>query len=184
MHHAIDVEDGGTREAVAFEPGTGYHLLGWIAALFLGLPSLFLVPVAPVAAVPGLALAAVVVAWTRGERAWADPEGVWIRRMPLLADEFVGWDEIAELALPMGSLRSPWMWLHRRARVRLPLFVDSEAFADAVAAFAPDVLARTSEVILHTSDPRGRWIEGVWHCDVHRRQWCGPCSHRPAELSL
>jgi hypothetical protein len=174
-------------EGIHFLPGSGYRSLGFFAGSVLGLPMLVvLLTVGPIAAPVAVVVfvAALAVCWfSLAERAWVGPEGVWIKAMPGLRERFVPWQTVEELALPVGSLRSPWMWLTSRERVRLPMFVDSERFADAVAIFAPEVMARTSEVILHTQVPRGRWIEGVWICDSHRRKWCGPCNaeaaHRP-----
>lgn len=186
MSQTIDA-DAPLAEGVHFLPGPGYRMLGGIAAVGLGVPMLIaLLSVGPAAApivIAALLVAIACVVWVTTERAWAGPEGVWIKSLPLLRERFVPWQQVAELALPTGSLRSPWMWLTIRERVRLPMFVDSEQFADAVAIFAPDVMARTSDVILHTDVPRGRWIEGVWMCDAHRRKWCAPCNaeaaHRP-----
>lgn len=175
------------RDGIHFEPGAGYRTLGFVAGMIIGAPMIAIVvsvgPAASPVTVAGLVFAALVAYWGTAERAWVGPEGVWIRSMPVLRRRFVSWGQVEELALPAGGLRSPWFWLVTRERVRLPLFVDSEAFGDAVAVYAPEVMSRTSEVILHTQMPRGRWIEGVWHCDAHRRKWCKSCndesSHRP-----
>ncbi len=176
-----------TLDGVHFVPGSGYRALGCVAGLVIGAPMIAILlsigPAAsPIAAV-GLIVAILVAYWGTAERAWVGPDGVWIRSMPLLRRRFVHWAHVEELALPAGALRSPWFWLSTRERVRLPMFVDSETFGDAVTIFAPDVMARTSEVILHTTVPPGRWIEGVWHCDAHRRKWCKSCNaeskHRP-----
>lgn len=161
---------------VSFEPGTAYRLLGTLGALVLGLPALVMVPIAPFFGVPGLVLAAWVASWTRRERAWVTGDGIWMRRLPMMRDELVTWERIDEIALPIGALRSPWLRVDGCSRVRLPLFVGSEAFRDAVGIHRPDVLDRTCEWILHTTAPRGRWIEGVWICDGHRKKWCGPCN--------
>ncbi|MFN3215268.1 MAG: hypothetical protein ACE367_02100 [Acidimicrobiales bacterium] len=174
-------------DGIHFVPGPGYRWLGFLAGLFIGAPMIAVVlsvgPVAAPIAVVGLIVAILVAYWGTAERAWVGPEGVWIRAMPLLRRRYIHWAHVEELALPSGGLRSPWFWLSTRERVRLPLFVDSETFGDAVAIYAPEVMSRTSEVILHTQVPRGRWIEGVWHCDAHRRKWCKPCNdeskHRP-----
>ncbi|MEM7288059.1 MAG: hypothetical protein AAF480_17040 [Actinomycetota bacterium] len=161
---------------VPFEPGILYRLLGNIGALFLGVPALIMLPIAPFFGVPGLVLALWVASWTRRERAWVTPEGIWMRRLPMMKDEFVAWERIDEVALPVGALRSPWLRADGSTRIRLPLFVGSDAFHDAVSIHRPDVLDRTCEYILHTRQPRGRWIEGVWICDAHRKKWCKPCN--------
>lgn len=179
--------DAPIADGVHLVPGPGYRVLGFVAAFVIGAPMIAIVlsvgPAASPVAVAGFVMAVAVASWGSAERAWVGPEGVWIRAMPLLRRRFVPWAHVEELALPDGALRSPWFWLGTRERVRLPMFVDSETFGDAVAVYAPEIMARTSEVILHTEVPRGRWIEGVWHCDAHRRKWCKSCNdeskHRP-----
>ena len=172
---------------VPFVPGILYRLLGSAGALALGVPALIMLPIAPFFGVPGLILAVWVASWTRRERAWVTGEGIWMRRLPMMKDEFVAWERIDEVALPIGTLRSPWLRVDGCARIRLPLFVGSDAFHDAVSIHRPDVLDRTCEWILHTKQPRGRWIEGVWICDAHRKKWCKPCNEaaeQPQEHEL
>lgn len=166
---------------VPFEPGVLYRLLGNVGALAFGIPALIMLPIAPFFGIPGLLLAVWVASWTRRERAWVTAEGIWMRRLPMMKDEFVAWERIDEVALPIGALRSPWLRVDGCARIRLPLFVGSDAFHDAVSIHRPDVLDRTCEWILHTKQPRGRWIEGVWICDAHRKKWCGPCNEAAAQ---
>lgn len=161
---------------VELHPGAGYRTMGVIAAAIFLLPALLLLPVAPFVAVPGLIAGAGLSRWGRGEVATVSPEGIWVRRFPVLKDEFIAWQRVDEVALPIGALRSPWLRVDGTTRVRLPLFVDGQAFADAVGIHRPDVLERTCDWILHTHHPRGRWIEGVWICDAHHAKWCGPCN--------
>lgn len=170
------------RPDVELVPGAAYRGAGYLGALVVGLPFLLLLPVAPFLALPGMVAAVFLTRWGRNERAWVTAEGIWIRRFPMLRDEFVAWARIDEVALPVGALRSPWLRVDGTTRIRLPLFVDSRSFADAVTVHQPDALERTCEWILHTASPRGRWIEGVWICDAHRNKWCGPCNE-DAELA-
>jgi hypothetical protein len=162
--------------AVIFTPGVLYRGAGYVAAALVAAPALASLVIAPFVAVPLFVLAGVIVHGVRNERTWVGPEGISLRRQPLLRDHFVAWERIDEVALPVGALRSPWLRVDGTTRVRLPLFVESQAFADAVGVHCPDALDRTCEWILHTRHPRGRWIEGVWICDAHRKKWCGPCN--------
>ena len=136
---------------VPFEPGILYRLLGNAGAVVLGIPALIMVPIFPFFGVPGLVMAVWVASWARRERAWVTAEGIWMRRLPAMKDEFVAWQRIDEVALPIGALRSPWLRVDGCARIRLPLFVGSDAFHDAVSIHRPDVLDRTCEWIVHTS---------------------------------